>query len=69
MGSWWAHAAGEPQARSVRTGITDGRFTAIVDGDVKQGDRIVTGLATARSEQSGTFPGMGPGRGPGGRRF
>ena len=62
-------AAGEPQARSVRTGITDGRFTAIVDGDVKQGDRIVTGLATARSEQSGTFPGMGPGRGPGGRRF
>ena len=63
-------ASGEPQARSVKTGITDGRYTAIVDGGIKAGDRIVTGLATARSEQTGTFPGMNPGRGPGGgRRF
>jgi HlyD family secretion protein len=62
-------AKGEPQARTVKTGITDGRYTAIVEGDLKAGDKIVTGLATARSEQTGTLPGMQPGRGGGGRRF
>ncbi|HJQ96896.1 MAG TPA: efflux RND transporter periplasmic adaptor subunit [Candidatus Polarisedimenticolaceae bacterium] len=65
-------ASGEPKATQVRTGISDGRFTAIVSGDLKQGDRVVTGLATARAEQSGAgVPGMTPGRGPGGggRRF
>ena len=64
--------SGKLEARPVKTGISDGRFTAIVDGAVKSGDRVVTGLATARSEQTGTsVPGMGGGRGPGGggRRF
>jgi HlyD family secretion protein len=59
---------------SVRTGITDGRFTAIVGGDLKEGDTIVVGIATAKVESTGSFPGaspMGGGRpgGGGGRRF
>jgi len=65
-------AAGEAKATHVRTGISDGRFTAIVSGDLKPGDRVVTGLATARADQTGAgVPGMTPGRGPGGggRRF
>jgi len=65
-------ASGEPKATQVRTGISDGRFTAIVSGDLKAGDRVITGIATARAEQTGAgVPGMTPGRGPGGggRRF
>jgi HlyD family secretion protein len=61
-------ASGQLTAKPVRTGISDGRYTAIVGGEVKPGDRIVTGLATVRSEQTGGIPGMTPGRGPG-RRF
>lgn len=59
---------------SIRTGITDGRFTAVVDGDLKEGDTIVVGVATAKVETTGSFPGAGgpmggrPGGG-GGRRF
>jgi len=38
----------------IRTGITDGRFTQVVSGDVKPGDTIVVGIATARaSDQRG----------------
>ncbi len=50
---------------AVRTGITDGRFTAVVDGDLKPGDIIVTGLATSKVTDTGGFPGAG---GPGGPR-
>jgi len=61
-------ASGALSAKPVKTGISDGRYTAIVDGEIKPGDRIVTGLATVRSDQTGGIPGMQPGRGQG-RRF
>jgi multidrug efflux pump subunit AcrA (membrane-fusion protein) len=51
---------------NVKTGITDGRFTAITEGDLKPGDTIAVGFATAKVDQAGSLPaGMG-GRGPGG---
>lgn len=56
---------------SIRTGITDGRFTAIVEGELSEGDAIVVGIATAKVESTGSFPGanpMGGGRQGGGRR-
>jgi HlyD family secretion protein len=50
----------------VKTGITDGRFTAITEGELNPGDKIAVGFATAKVEQTGSLPaGMG-GRGPGG---
>ena len=58
---------GSLRPASVRTGITDGRQTAILEGEVEAGDTVVTGLATARVQSTGTFPGMqapGGGRGP-----
>jgi HlyD family secretion protein len=59
---------GQLKAVKVKTGITDGRFTAITDGELKPGDKIAVGFATAKVEQSGSLPaGMG-GRGPGGGR-
>ena len=51
----------------VKAGISDGRFTAILEGDLKPGDKIAVGLATAKVDQQGTLPpGMGGSRGPGG---
>jgi HlyD family secretion protein len=58
---------------TVRAGITDGHYTQIlqvVDGTLNPGDKVATGLATAKVEQTGSgFPGSTPGRGgPGGGR-
>jgi HlyD family secretion protein len=51
----------------VKTGISDGRFTAITEGDLKPGDKVAVGLATAKVDQQGSLPpGMGGPRGPGG---
>jgi HlyD family secretion protein len=60
---------GDPSSVAVRTGISDGRFTQVVQGDLKEGDNVVTGLVTSRSDFAGATaaPGMG-GQGRGGRR-
>lgn len=55
----------------IRTGISDGRFTQIVSGELKEGDQVVVGLATAKVEGPPPMGGQGgPGGGPrgGGRR-
>ena len=56
------------RAVQIRTGITDGRFTSVVDGALKEGDNVVVGLATSKVEglaAPGSSP-MAP-RGGGGR--
>jgi HlyD family secretion protein len=59
---------GEPKPIEIRPGITDGRFTQVVSGDVKVGDTVIVGLATAKANAPGaTAPGTAPGGG--GRRF
>jgi HlyD family secretion protein len=65
-------AGGRPRPVSVHTGISDGRYTAILSGDLHEGDRVAVGYQTAKSEAGGAFPGMGGpggGRAPGGRRM
>jgi HlyD family secretion protein len=54
----------------VRTGISDGRFTQVVEGEVKPGDLIVVGMATSKVEGPAAFGGAAGGggqRGGGGR--
>ena len=53
----------------VRTGLSDGRFTQILEGDLREGDRIAVGITTARSDAGGSFPGAGPGPSRGRRPF
>jgi HlyD family secretion protein len=48
----------------IRTGISDGRFTEVVSGNLKPGDNVVVGLATSKVESAAP---MGGGGGPGGR--
>jgi HlyD family secretion protein len=49
----------------IRTGISDGRFTEVVSGNLKVGDNVVVGLATSKVESAAP---MGGGGGPGGGR-
>jgi HlyD family secretion protein len=46
----------------IRPGISDGRFTAVIDGPLAPGDRIVVGLATTRAQSGGPLPGGRGGR-------
>ena len=40
---WVLDSAGQPQPRRVRFGITNGRETALLGGDLKEGDTVITG--------------------------
>ena len=62
-----AEPDGDPKPIAIRTGITDGRYTQVVSGELKEGDSVIIGLATARAQVTGTGPG-GRGAGGGGRR-
>ena len=61
-------ARGILSAVQVKTGLTDGRFTQILDGELHEGDRIAVGPATAKSAQDGSPLGVGQGSTRGGRR-
>lgn len=54
---------GEPKPVEIRPGITDGRNTQVVSGDLKAGDSVIVGLATAKASATGSaLPGGGPRR-------
>jgi HlyD family secretion protein len=62
-----ADGIGDPKPISIRTGISDGRFTQVASGELKPGETVVVGLATTKADAStGNRPGGGPGGG--GRR-
>ena len=50
-------ANGELKPVQIRTGISDGRNTQVVSGDLNPGDPIVIGLATAKASTAGAPPG------------
>ncbi len=50
----------------IRTGISDGRFTQIVSGQLKASDLVVVGLATSKNEGPPPMGGTGGPGGPGG---
>jgi HlyD family secretion protein len=41
----------------IRTGISDGRNTEVVSGELKPGDPVIVGLATAKASTAGAPPG------------
>jgi HlyD family secretion protein len=55
----------KPAPAEIRTGISDGRFTQVVSGNVKEGDSVIVGVATSKVEGPPPMGGQGPG-GPGG---
>ncbi|MGQ9496164.1 MAG: efflux RND transporter periplasmic adaptor subunit [Thermoanaerobaculaceae bacterium] len=41
-------------------GLTDGRYVEIREGDLQEGDLVIVGLATAKSQDAGGLASMGP---------
>lgn len=56
----WVLADGKPARRAVQTGITDGTFTEITGGELRENDVVITGLVGGSGPASGTG---GPPRG------
>jgi HlyD family secretion protein len=83
-GRVWLYIGNQLKSVQVRLGVTDGTFSELLDGDLKENQEVVTGMVTGlepvtRPGQQGTGtqnPLMGPqrggpgggGRGPGGGR-
>jgi HlyD family secretion protein len=64
-----ADGIGEPKPVEIRAGISDGRFTQVAAGELKEGDAIVVGLATTKADASGgARPGAAAAPPGGGRR-
>jgi HlyD family secretion protein len=62
---WVPHAEGEPTPVELKTGVTDGNFTEVVDGPLKEGDEVIVGLEVSRGSQGSPGgaslpPGFGP---------
>jgi len=65
----WVMRGGEPTPASIRIGLSDGSFTEMVEGDLKEGDALVTDATGGIQSQQAPPPG-GPGGGRGmGRVF
>jgi HlyD family secretion protein len=59
-----ASGASKPTATTIKTGISDGITTEVVEG-LKEGDRVVTGMTeNASADTSATNPFSGPRRRP-----
>jgi HlyD family secretion protein len=56
---------GKPKKVEIGTGITDGRFTQVLKGELKEGDKVIIGTATTKADGRALPGAMGPG-GPGG---
>ena len=70
---WVMGQDGKPERRRITTGLSDGAATEIVDGELREGDMVITGQqissANRNANTQSTPPGFGNApRGGGGRR-
>jgi len=72
---WVLGQDGKPQARRIKVGLSDGASTEVVDGNLNEGDMVITGQtisSSSSSSQQNRPPGFGnaprPGGGGGGGR-
>jgi len=63
---WVLGQDGRPQSRRIKVGLTDGVTTEVVEGDLQEGDMVITGqtLAGASKPQSSQSPAPGFGTAP-----
>ncbi len=48
---WLPNPEGEPIAVKVKTGVTDGTYTELVEGALKEGDEVIVGIKTPKEPQ------------------
>jgi len=72
---WVLGADGKPQRRRIKVGLTDGAATEVVEGNLQEGEMVITGQTLSSTSMPGTnqttsAPGFGGGPrvGGGGRR-
>jgi len=72
---WVLGQDGQPQPRRIKVGLTDGAATEVLDGDLREGEVVITGQnvagsSTTRTQTNQTAPGFGgaPRTGGGGGR-
>ena len=67
---WVLSADGKPERRRITVGLSDGSATEIVDGELKEGDMVITGqtITGANRPANATPPGFGNAPRGGGRR-
>jgi hypothetical protein len=71
-GRAWLYENKQLKSVNLRLGVSDGTYSELLDGDLKEGQEVVVNMVTglepvARPGQQGTGnPLMGPQRGPGG---
>jgi HlyD family secretion protein len=53
---WVLQADGTPKAVQVQTGPSDGKNTAVVGGELSEGDKVITGIAGAEGQPKGPQP-------------
>lgn len=56
---WVADGSRAPKSVSVRLGISDGSFTELLGGDLKEGDAVIVGTGAARPETKAAAPRFG----------
>ncbi len=62
--------AADPKPVEIKPGITDGRYTQVAAGDLREGQLVVVGTVTTKADASANRNPMAPPAGPGGpRRF
>ncbi len=64
---WVLNSAGQPEPRRVRFGITDGRETAVLNGNLQEGEQVISGEISIEARASSTsspFGGLFGGRRP-----
>jgi HlyD family secretion protein len=57
-------ASGDPEPVPVQIGISDGNFTELLGGELKEGDAVIIGIDTPRGarKQDALPPGFGSGQ-------
>jgi HlyD family secretion protein len=69
---WVLGQDGKPQSRRIKVGLTDGSSTEVVEGNLQEGEIVITGQTitsrTAQTNQPATAPGFGGAQRGGGRR-
>jgi HlyD family secretion protein len=53
---WVLEEGKPPEQKAVRTGIADSLFTEVVEGPVKEGDRVIIGIQTPEEQTQKKLP-------------
>ncbi len=60
---WILGQDGKPQSRRIKVGLTDGAFTEVVEGDLNEGDMVITGQTISGANKTATTQATPPGFG------